>query len=73
MVTGPPSWGRRDRSNPDAMFDPEVNFVVGKKQLGKIIDKCITKHGFTVAAGDSPSQRYAERYRPYPFAHLWRK
>ena len=24
---------------------------MGKKQLGKIIDKCITKHGFTVSAG----------------------
>ena len=32
------------------MFDPEVNFIVGKKQLGKIIDKCIVKHGFTVSA-----------------------
>ena len=30
--------------------DPEINFVVGKKQLGKIIDKCITKHGFTESA-----------------------
>ena len=33
------------------MFDPEINFITGKKQLGKIIDKCITKHGFTVSAG----------------------
>ena len=32
------------------MFEPEINFVVGKKQLGKIIDKCITKHGFTKSA-----------------------
>ncbi len=40
-----------DRSDPETMFDPEINFVVGKKQLGKIIDKCITKHGFTVSAG----------------------
>ena len=31
-----------DRSDPEAMFEPEINFVVGKKQLGKIIDKCIT-------------------------------
>ena len=39
-----------DRSDPEQMFDPEVNFIVGKKQLGKIIDKCIVKHGFTVSA-----------------------
>ena len=39
-----------DRTDPETMFDPEINFVVGKKQLGKIIDKCITKHGFTVSA-----------------------
>ncbi len=38
-------------TDPETMFDPEINFVVGKKQLGKIIDKCITKHGFTVSAG----------------------
>ena len=31
------------------MFDLEVSFKVGKKQLGKIIDRCIEKHGFTVA------------------------
>ncbi len=31
------------------IFDLEVDFLVGKKQLGKIIDKCIRKHGFTVA------------------------
>ena len=46
----PQDLGFVDRSNPDQMFDPEVNFIVGKKQLGKIIDKCITKHGFTVSA-----------------------
>ena len=40
-----------DRADPDTMFDPEINFVVGKKKLGQIIDKCITRHGFTVAAG----------------------
>ncbi len=47
----PQDLGFVDRTNPDTMFDPEVNFVVGKKQLGQIIDKCITKHGFTVSAG----------------------
>ena len=47
----PQDLGFVDREDPDAMFDPEINFVVGKKQLGKIIDKCITKHGFTTSAG----------------------
>ena len=46
----PQDLGFVDRTNPETMFDPEVNFVVGKKQLGKIIDKCITKHGFTKSA-----------------------
>ena len=47
----PQDLGFVDRSDPEATFEPEINFVVGKKQLGKIIDKCITKHGFTVSAG----------------------
>ena len=46
----PQDLGFVDRSDPEQMFDPEVNFIVGKKQLGKIIDKCIVKHGFTVSA-----------------------
>ena len=46
----PQDLGFVDRTNPETMFDPEINFVVGKKQLGKIIDKCITKHGFTESA-----------------------
>ena len=46
----PQDLGFVDRSDPEAMFEPEINFVVGKKQLGKIIDKCITKHGFTKSA-----------------------
>jgi DNA-directed RNA polymerase subunit beta' len=47
----PQDLGFVDRTDPDTMFDPEVNFVVGKKQLGRIIDKCITRHGFTTSAG----------------------
>ena len=46
----PQDLGFVDRTDPEHMFDPEINFVVGKKQLGKIIDKCITKHGFTKSA-----------------------
>ncbi|NBI66827.1 DNA-directed RNA polymerase subunit beta' [Pseudoflavonifractor sp. 60] len=47
----PQDLGFVDRTDPETMFDPEINFVVGKKQLGKIIDRCITKHGFTTSAG----------------------
>jgi len=45
----PQDLGFVDRSVPGHEFDLEVDFLVGKKQLGKIIDKCIRKHGFTVA------------------------
>ncbi len=47
----PQDLGIVDRSDPEHAFDPEINFIVGKKQLGTIIDKCITKYGFTVSAG----------------------
>ena len=45
----PQDLGFVDRSKPGCEFDLEVDFLVGKKQLGKIIDKCIQVHGFTVA------------------------
>ena len=45
----PQDLGFVDRTVPGKEFDLEVSFLVGKKQLGKIIDKCIRKHGFTVA------------------------
>ena len=32
------------------MFDLEIMFVTGKKQLGQIIDRCIKYHGFSVTA-----------------------
>ena len=45
----PQDLGFVDRTDPEKEFDLEVDFLVGKKQLGKIIDKCIGKHGFTVS------------------------
>ena len=45
----PQDLGFVDRSDPAKLFDLEVDFLVGKKQLGKIIDKCIRVHGFTVS------------------------
>ena len=45
----PQDLGFVDRTVPGHEFDLEVGFLVGKKQLGKIIDKCIRRHGFTIA------------------------
>ena len=41
----PQDLGYVDRSNPDHILDLEVSFLVGKKELGKIIEKCIKVHG----------------------------
>ncbi len=39
-----------DRSDPAKLFDLEIDFVTGSKQLGQIIDRCIKYHGFGVTA-----------------------
>ena len=41
----PQNLGFVDRSDPDNLFRLEIEFLVGKKQLGKIIDRCIKVHG----------------------------
>ncbi len=41
----PQDLGFVDRSDPEHLFDLEISFKVGKKQLGKIIEKCIKVHG----------------------------
>ncbi len=46
----PQDLGYIDRSDPDKLFDLEIAFLVGKKELGKIIDKCIRVHGTTETA-----------------------
>ena len=46
----PQDLGYVDRTDPEHMFDFEISFQVGKKQLGAIIDRCISKHGFTISA-----------------------
>ena len=45
----PQDLGFVDRSKSENAFELEVSFLVGKKKLGVIIDKCIRKHGFTIA------------------------
>ena len=46
----PQDLGYVDRNDPEHMFDHEISFQVGKKQLGDIIDRCIQKYGFTISA-----------------------
>ena len=41
----PQDLGFVDRSDPERVFDLEISFKVGKKQLGKIIENCIKVHG----------------------------
>jgi len=43
----PQDLGFVDRSDPAKILDLEVNFLVGRKELQKIIDKCIKVHGTT--------------------------
>ncbi|SHK81414.1 DNA-directed RNA polymerase subunit beta' [Clostridium cavendishii DSM 21758] len=43
----PQDLGFFDRTNPDEMFNLEIDFLITKKSLGKIIDKCYLKHGPT--------------------------
>lgn len=40
-----------DRNNPENDFKLECDFIVGKKQLGQIIDRCIQNNGTTYTAG----------------------
>jgi len=46
----PQDLGFVDRTNPETMFEPELNFTVMKKNLGKIIAKCINVHGLSKTA-----------------------
>ncbi len=46
----PQDLGFVDRSKPENKFKLEIDFLVGKKQLGKIVDACIRIHGAQVAA-----------------------
>jgi len=45
----PQDIGFVDRDDPSKFFELEIHETIGKKQLGKIIDKCIRKHGFTIS------------------------
>ncbi len=46
----PQDLGFVDRSDPEKQFDLEITQLVTKKELGKIIDRCIKVHGTTKTA-----------------------
>ncbi|MDO4750322.1 MAG: DNA-directed RNA polymerase subunit beta', partial [Eubacteriales bacterium] len=46
----PQDLGFVNRKDPEHMLDYEIGFKVGKKELGKIIDRCIQKYGFTISS-----------------------
>ena len=46
----PQDLGFVDRTNPETMFDPEIDFTITKKTIGKIIAKCIKVHGLPATA-----------------------
>ena len=46
----PQDLGFVDRNDPENDFKLEVDFLVNKKKLGEIIDRCIKIHGTSIAA-----------------------
>ena len=46
----PQDLGFVDRTNPETKFDMEIDFLVTKKNLGTIINKCYMAHGATVTS-----------------------
>jgi len=46
----PQGLGFVDRSKPENEFKLEIDFLVSKKNLGKIIDKCYIKYGPTITS-----------------------
>ena len=46
----PQDLGFVDRTDPAHEFDLEVSFVVKKKQLGQIVERCIKVHGVSIAS-----------------------
>ncbi|MBR2953728.1 MAG: DNA-directed RNA polymerase subunit beta', partial [Clostridia bacterium] len=58
----PQDLGFIDRTDPENIFRPEVDVLVNKKMLGKIIDRCIKVHGTAIAA-DVLDKIKAQGYR----------
>ena len=60
----PQNLGFKKRETVDDMFGLEIDFVVGKKQLGKIIDNCIRINGFTL------STEMLDKVKAVSYTHL---
>ena len=58
----PQDLGFIDRTDPENIFTPEVDILVNKKVLGKIIDRCIKVHG-TATAADVLDKIKAQGYK----------
>lgn len=54
----PQDLGFVDRTDPAHEFDLEVSFVVKKKQLGQIVERCINVHGVSIASHVLDSTRH---------------
>lgn len=46
----PQNLGYVDRTNSEKQFDLEISFLVGKKQISAIIERCIKVHGTTTTS-----------------------
>ncbi|MCL2082281.1 MAG: DNA-directed RNA polymerase subunit beta' [Oscillospiraceae bacterium] len=46
----PQDLGYVDRTDPARIFDLEISFLAGSKELSRIIDRCIKQHGFAKSA-----------------------
>ncbi len=46
----PQDLGFVDRSDPEHVCDYEINMTCGAKELGRVVDRTIREHGFTMAA-----------------------
>ena len=46
----PQDMGFVDRTDPSKLFDLEIDFVIKKKDLAKIVDRCIKQHGSAITA-----------------------
>lgn len=46
----PQDLGYVDRTNSENEFALEIDFIVKKKQLGQIIDRCVRRHGTAITA-----------------------
>jgi len=58
----PQDLGFVDRTDPENLFNLEIERLVDKKQLSKIIDKCIKKHG-TARTSEVLDQIKAQGYK----------